>query len=107
MNCNEFERMIPGYLHNELKEKELKQYIEHANTCDVCREEMTIQYLITEGMQRLEDGQTLDVEKELDEKMNQSVKHLKRVKGMKNFLGVLCLIGILCVIALIVWLIIK
>lgn len=107
MKCNEFERMIPAYLHNELKERQMKQYIEHARTCAVCREEMTIQYLITEGMQRLENGQTLDVERELNEKMNQSVKHLKRVKALRNFIGVLCIAGILCIIAVIVWLVIR
>lgn len=86
MNCKDFEQMVPLYFHNELRGKELKAFIKHLVSCDICKEELTIQYLITEGMHRLEDGNTLDVEKELTEKLAQSMHYLK----MKRRLHIIC-----------------
>ncbi len=88
MNCKDFEQMIPLYFHNELSEKGLKEFTKHLVSCDICKEELTIQYLITEGMHRLEDGSTLDVEKELREKLAQSMHYLKR----KRHLHIICMV---------------
>ncbi|MDD2973018.1 MAG: zf-HC2 domain-containing protein [Lachnospiraceae bacterium] len=107
MNCSDFERMIPGYLQNELKEKELAQFIQHAASCNACKEEMTIQYLITEGVQRLEDGKTLDVEKELGEKLRQSKRHLRQLRKLKDFLEGLIILLLLCAIAAVIWFFVR
>lgn len=85
MNCKDFERLIPLYLKNELEDKGLKVFIEHVTNCNPCKEELAIQFLITEGMQRLEDGDTLDVERELNDKLIQSIKRLERKRRFSTF----------------------
>lgn len=106
MKCNEFEKMIPRYLKNELKDRDLKEYLSHVNSCDSCKEEMTIQYLITEGMQRLEEGNTFDVEKELGDKMHQSMKHLERKRLFREFLGGVLTVLVVCGLAVMLWFVI-
>lgn len=101
MNCKDFEQMIPLYFQNELREEELKAFIEHMNSCDICKEELTIQYLLTEGMHRLEDGNTLDVEKELTEKLKQSMHRLEIKKRLHIACTALVIAGALGVLLLI------
>lgn len=67
MNCKEFEKKIPAYIEQKLPYSELKQFCRHANQCGECKEELTIQYLTTEGIQRLEDGGAFDLQKELEQ----------------------------------------
>lgn len=67
MDCKEFEKRIPAYIAQELPYAELKKFCEHAKQCAECREELTIQYLTTEGIQRLEDGGAFDLQKELNQ----------------------------------------
>ena len=67
MDCKEFEKLIPGYIAQKLPYAELKRFCQHAEECGECREELTIQYLTTEGIQRLEDGGAFDLQKELDQ----------------------------------------
>lgn len=67
MDCKEYERLIPGYIAQKLSYAELKRFCRHTKECGECREELTIQYLTTEGIQRLEDGGAFDLQKELDQ----------------------------------------
>ncbi len=67
MNCKEFEKKIPAYIEQKLPYAELKEFCRHAGQCGECKEELTIQYLTTEGIQRLEDGGAFDLQKELDQ----------------------------------------
>lgn len=67
MDCKEFEKLIPDYIAQKLPYVELKSFCRHAKECEECREELTIQYLTTEGIQRLEDGGAFDLQKELNQ----------------------------------------
>ncbi len=99
MNCKEFEQMIPLYFHNELNEKELAIFAEHLESCASCKEELTIQYLITEGMQRLEDGSTLDVDKELSEKLVITRYYLRRKRHLHIIHTILKVAGVLILLS--------
>ena len=48
--------------HSETAEK----FIAHIESCQECMEEVSIQFLITEGMNRLEQGDTFELKKELE-----------------------------------------
>ncbi len=67
MDCKEFEKLIPDYIAQKLPYVELKRFCQHAKECGECGEELTIQYLTTEGIQRLEDGGAFDLQKELNQ----------------------------------------
>lgn len=88
MECIECEKLIPVYLHNELSEKDIERFIDHMNECKSCKEELTIQFLIFEGIHRLEAGDTMNVEGELTEKLNFSMKKLERRRRMRDIITI-------------------
>ena len=77
MNCKEFERLIPDFVSDKLDNQDLKRFIRHMDRCEDCREELTIQFLVTEGMQRLEDGMAFDLQRELQQRLEEAKKHVR------------------------------
>lgn len=77
MDCKEFEKKIPAFVANALDYRELKRFLAHVESCAECREELTIQVLISEGMARLEEGSAFDLQKELKRRMQESEKRVR------------------------------
>lgn len=77
MNCKEFEKSVPDFVNKKMNFVKTKQFIEHLNSCPVCKEELDIQYLIDEGLVRLEDGLTFDLQKEISELIKESEKKVR------------------------------
>ena len=78
MDCKEFERLIPDFISDKLDYQSLKRFNSHMEHCENCREELTIQFLVTEGVQRLEDGNVFDLQGELHQRLGESTKRVKR-----------------------------
>lgn len=83
MNCIETQRCIHLFLKNELDEKTQKDFVKHVHCCNECMEELTIEYLLFEGIKRLENADDFDIKKELDEKLNITNKHKKSYARLK------------------------
>ncbi|MED9902809.1 MAG: zf-HC2 domain-containing protein [Lachnospiraceae bacterium] len=83
MDCMEFEKLTPAFVANNLDYKELKRFLAHAESCPECREELTIQVLISEGMARLEEGSAFDLQKELDRRMQEAERRIRMHKTFK------------------------
>ncbi len=66
MDCKEANKKMSDFLNNELNSRELKGFVEHISHCRDCKEELSIQFLVQEGMARLEDGSTFDLQSGLD-----------------------------------------
>lgn len=101
MDCKEFEKLIPGFIEERLDYSAMRRFSEHMEQCDNCREELVIQFLVTEGVQRLEDGRAFDLQKELDRRLNKVKKKIK-IQGNMIRLGVameIAAVGILIGIA--------
>lgn len=77
MDCGKFEKMIPAFLNNALEYKDLKRFLKHVDTCAACKEELTIQVLVSEGMARLEEGSAFDLQKELGNRIEEAGKHIR------------------------------
>lgn len=78
MDCKEFERLIPDFISDKLDYQNLKRFNSHREHCENCREELTIQFLVTEGVQRLEDGSAFDLQGELRGHLEESNKRVRR-----------------------------
>ena len=46
MNCKEFNQYINDFIKNELKEENIEGLISHYYSCETCREELEIYYLV-------------------------------------------------------------
>ena len=82
MDCKQIQRRIPAFLRDELKSRELIRFLKHMETCEECKEELTIQYLSSEGISRLEEGKTFDLDRELSEYMLQTRKGIRRRRNI-------------------------
>ena len=76
MDCKEFERLIPNYIDDKLDHQSLNLFSEHMEHCENCKEELVIQFLVTEGIQRLEDGNVFDLQGELNERLEETRKRV-------------------------------
>ncbi|MCM1038683.1 MAG: zf-HC2 domain-containing protein [Roseburia sp.] len=89
MDCKEEEKMIPAFLQDDLYGRELEEFIEHIETCPECREELSIQFLVSEGLERLEAGNNFNLQKALENKLNNAWHQVKIRRGLLHTL--LCL----------------
>ncbi|MBE5881293.1 MAG: zf-HC2 domain-containing protein [Lachnospiraceae bacterium] len=78
MDCKQIQYQIPAFLKDELKSRDLMRFLGHMEICEDCKEELTIQYLSSEGISRLEEGKTFDLDRELKEYMEQTERGMMR-----------------------------
>jgi len=61
MTCLEFQGMMIQYINGELTYKEKERFIEHVSSCEECKDELEIYYIILNSMKQMdEDGQLSD-----------------------------------------------
>lgn len=77
MECKEFEKQIPQFLKQKLDFFGIQRFCVHMDKCPKCKEELVIQFLITEGMARLEDGDAFDLQNELEQRLNEEKRKVK------------------------------
>ena len=105
MNCKDVIKMIPDFLNNDLNGRELKSFIEHMERCKDCKEELSIQFLVQEGMARLEGGDIFDLQNEFDRVMEDARRKM-RIGRIINYIvygiEILVIITILTIIIFII-----
>ncbi len=79
MECREFEKNIPLYLKNGLDYETMEAFQEHMNSCAACKEELSIQFLVQEGMKHLENGDSFDLDDEFRNRLELSRRKHKRL----------------------------
>ncbi len=95
MECKEVERLFPSFFKGDLTGKKLMRFSEHIEHCEECKEELTIQYLSSEGIARLEEGKTFDLDRELNEYRLSLIRKCNRKKYIRISLFVTELIFLL------------
>ncbi len=109
MNCKEAEKLIPRFIKNECTLKEEQALLEHIKTCKECKEELTIQFLLEEGLNRLEAGESFDLNAELEKRLQareQVREPRKRLLTLEQAIVLGDIIGGAVVVALIVGLLV-
>ena len=97
MDCKEFERLIPDFIAEKLDYQSLIKFNEHMKSCEECKEELVIQLLVHEGIQRLEEGSAFDLKSELEKRLADAER---KIKFHHSFLCVGAALEIVAVIAL-------
>lgn len=83
MDCKETQRCVPLFLKDELDGETAQEFAEHVQSCSECMEELTIEYLLYEGISRLENAEDIDVQSELGERLNRIINRRKVYKQLK------------------------
>ena len=84
MDCKEFEKEIPAFIAGNLSIKELKQFLSHMEKCAECKEELSIQILVSESMLRLEDGDAFDLRDEIGRRIREANERIRKNKVTKK-----------------------
>lgn len=104
MNCKETNKLIPDFLNQELSNSQLHGFMEHISSCKECQEELSIQFLVQEGMVSLEDGTTFDLQNGLDNLLEDASRKLRWRKWFHWLvygIEIVAIITIITIIALI------
>jgi predicted anti-sigma-YlaC factor YlaD len=86
MNCKETEKSIPSFLKGELEGDRLAEFVEHIEQCPECKEELSIQFLVTEGMEKLEEGSSFNLQKALHDRMEESRRYIRMNRLLRRTL---------------------
>lgn len=79
MTCMEAEKMVIPYINDELSVTELEDFMEHIKTCENCREELEIHYMVDVGLKKLDEADgTYDIVGDLKRKLEESAGVLRR-----------------------------
>lgn len=106
LDCKDYEKLIPDFLADKLDSENTEKFIAHIEGCQECMEELSIQFLITEGMNRLEQGSTFELTKELSTLIEDNkdwiymVKCRKLVQYSSILIGLCTIIAVLCMVIL-------
>ncbi len=103
MECKEFEKLIPDFIDHKLDYKTLEQFNKHRKQCENCNEELVIRFLMTEGIQRLEEGDSFDLQTELDRYMEESEKKVRKHRKIMDFLLAAVGLSIVAITVIIVY----
>ena len=82
MNCKDADKMIPLFLTDQIRNRDLDKFLKHVNTCEECMEELTIQYLVMIGSSILEEGKSFDLIEALNLLLDEANKRIRRWKIM-------------------------
>ncbi len=69
MECKEVQKKIHSFIDDKLDSKDSLAFIEHIRNCPNCKEELSIEFLVITGLQRLDSAEAFDLQKELNDKI--------------------------------------
>lgn len=103
MDCKEFEKRIPDFIDRKLDYLSLKRFSGHMEECENCKEELVIQFLVTEGIQRLEDGNAFDLQSELEQRLEEARRKLRFHGRILHFGIALEILSVILLIGIVIW----
>ncbi|MBQ7766913.1 MAG: zf-HC2 domain-containing protein [Lachnospiraceae bacterium] len=84
MECKEVQKNIHSFIDDQLDSKESLAFIEHIKKCPNCKEELSIEFLVVTGLQRLDDAEAFDLQRELEDKIKTNEENALRRKKMSR-----------------------
>lgn len=94
MTCKECQRLVPDYLSDHLKAKELESFITHVRSCPDCYEELETYFIINLATQVLDDSAELsyDIKGMLQQDLAEKEDLLHKKRRRVIILAVLILV---------------
>lgn len=75
--CKEIQKQIHPFIEGKTDSKETLAFIKHVKKCPDCMEELSIEFLVYEGLHRLDSASAFDLNKELADKINKAEEKAK------------------------------
>lgn len=107
MDCKKTRKNINRFITDGLEGRALQDFMKHVEYCEECKEELSIQYLVAEGMLHLEKGSVFDLNGQLEKKMESARRKVRSRKRVIAFMYVMETVAILAVILMTILVILK
>jgi len=93
--------MIPGFLNDTLKTRELDGFVKHVRTCRGCYEELEIMFMLSIGLQELNEDRNIsyNFSQLLENKIKEAESYCERIKKIHRTNLFVMLILHICVLA--------
>lgn len=95
IDCRTSEQYMNGFVESRLVGENLWQFLTHVEKCPECFEELETRYLIAEALNRLENGEAIDLRRELKNKIKFSKRAMYLHYFNEDFLRILEIISML------------
>lgn len=105
MECKEFEKLTSKFIEGKLDYLTLKRFKEHYDTCKECQEELAIQFLVAEGLLRLEEGSAFDLQNELSGQIEEASRKINFNRGFLEIGMALQIVAFVLIGLGVVWII--
>lgn len=102
MKCKEAEKEIPSFLNDELDGRDLAEFVDHIEDCSECMEELSIQFLVAEGLEQLEQGNNFNLQKALTWKLEDADDKIRMNRILRHTLLVLEAAVVVVIIAAVI-----
>lgn len=78
MNCLDFQGEITRYINNELNYREKEAFLAHLRTCDNCRDELEIYYIVLTSLRQMDNNEDIisDYKSSFEKSIKSSEKEL-------------------------------
>ena len=105
LTCKDAEKMIASYVDEQLDINELEAFMNHVETCENCKEELSIQFLVSTGLKSLEAGNNFDLNYELLESIEHSKKKVQKKRMLQKIVsGTIIIIVVSVCVTAAIWL---
>ncbi len=101
MKCNEFVKLIPDILNNDIEDDKLGEIIEHIKDCNDCYDELEIYFVLEKGFNdsnQEKDGNYVEMLRKMIADMEGRNKKYDRIKALYQFVQITantCIIGVI------------
>ena len=80
MDCMTFRKNINAYISGSLSDDELNLFLRHLESCPKCREELEVNYIVSEGIRLLdEEHHDYDISRAFRELIRKDERHIRTV----------------------------
>lgn len=100
-NCKDVNSKMSSFIKKDLQGLELKRFMAHADVCEECKEELSIQFLISEGLKQLEkDDNYFNLQKRLEDRLTQCRREIVVRDRLVLFMTIVVVISLVAVIVM-------
>lgn len=87
MDCLTFRKNINAYIADELTDDELNEFLGHLSSCEKCREELEINYIVNEGISLLDENDRHDynISHAYEEALENDRRHIRLIYVLRIF----------------------
>lgn len=93
LTCNKAVKMVPGFIRQQMTIEQTEDFINHVQNCEMCQEELSIQFLVTVGLESLENSNNFDLQMEIKNAIEEAKKKVRFHRYFKQMIFAMIFVG--------------